>query len=318
LTARRRGGEDAVVPRDRGLLAIVGVVALCGCGGKNDAATTKPTSPPARHAAVTIGAWEFVEEDVLSELYAHALRAQGFPVTIKRRISTSEVIDHVIRSGAIDLYPEYVGIILSNIARDKRTPASPRQTYARAATFERGRGLRLLAQTPFEDKDAIAVRRGYAKARGLRSVADLKRLGDTLTIGAPPEFQVRQTGLLGLRRVYGIHRARFRSFPVPQQYTALDRGIVQAIDVSTTDAQLQPRRYVVLRDPRNVFGFEHVAPVVRETTLQRGGPQLARTLNAVSRLLTTSEVRAMNVAVVERHARPAAVARAFLRAHGLI
>jgi hypothetical protein len=30
LTARRRGGEDGPVPRDRGLLAIVGVMALCG------------------------------------------------------------------------------------------------------------------------------------------------------------------------------------------------------------------------------------------------------------------------------------------------
>ena len=306
------------MPCDRGLLAIVSVVALSGCGGTHDPATTKTTAPPARHAAVTIGAWDFVEEDVLSELYTQALRAKGFPVTIKHRISTSEVIDHVIRSGAIDLYPEYVGIILSNIARDKRTPASPQQTYARAAAFERGRGLRLLAQTPFEDKDAIAVRRGYAKAHALRSVADLEQLGDNVTIGAPPEFQVRETGLLGLRRVYGIDRARFRSFPVPQQYAALDRGVVQAIDVSTTDAQLRPDRYVVLRDPRNVFGFEHVAPVVRNGALQRAGPELARTLNAVSRLLTTSEVREMNVAVVERHARPAAVAHAFLRAHGLI
>ena len=129
---------------------------------------------------------------------------------------------------------------------------------------------------------------------------------------------MRETGLLGLRRVYGIDRARFRSFPVPQQYAALDRGVVQAIDVSTTDAQLRPDRYVVLRDPRNVFGFEHVAPVVRNAALQRAGPELASTLNAVSRLLTTSEVREMNAAVVEQPARAAAVAGTFLRAHGLI
>jgi len=306
------------VPRGRMLLAIAGV-ALAGCGSGKHATTTTTAAPPTRHPPVTIGVWDFVEEDILGELYAQTLRANGFPVTVKRSISTSEVIDHVIRSGAIDLYPEYVGIILSNIARDRRTPASPAKTYARAAAFERRRGLRLLAQTPFEDKDAIAVRRAYAKAHGLRSVADLRRLGAALTIGAPPEFRVRQTGLLGLRSVYGIRRARFRSFPVPKQYDALDRGVVQAIDVSTTDAQLKRTgRYVVLRDPRNVFGFEHVAPVIREVALQREGPELARTLNAVSRLLTTSEIRTMNVAVVEHHRRPAAVARAFLRAHGLL
>src|SRR4029079_6552604 len=69
---------------------------------------------------------------------------------------------------------------------------------------------------------------------------------------------------------------------------------------------------------RGLLAIVSVAPVVRNGALRRAGPELARTLNAVSRLLTTSEVRRMNVAVVERHARPAAVARAFLRAHGLI
>jgi osmoprotectant transport system substrate-binding protein len=317
LTPRPRASKDGRVPRGRILIAIASVV-LAGCGSGRGATTTTSAAPPTRHPPVTIGVWDFVEEDVLGELYAQALRANGFPVTVKRRISTSEVIDHVIRSGAIDLYPEYIGIILSNIARDKRPAASPQQTYDRAAAFERRRGLRLLEQTPFEDKDAIAVRPRYAKAHGLRSVSDLRRLGSTLTIGAPPEFRVRQTGLLGLRRVYGIDRARFRSFPVPRQYAALDRGVVQAIDVSTTDAQLQSGRYVVLRDPRRVFGFEHVAPVVRAAALQRSGAELERTLNAVSRHLTTPAIRTMNVAVVVRHERPAAVARAFLQAHDLL
>jgi osmoprotectant transport system substrate-binding protein len=307
------------VPGQRALLAVVGVVALSGCGSTNHTGSTTTAPPPSHHQAVTIGAWDFVEEDVLSQLYAQALRAKGYPVAIKPRISTSEVIDRVVRSGAIDLYPEYIGIVLSNIARDARPPASPQQTYARAAAFERRRGLRLLAQTPFEDKDAIAVRREYARAHGLRSVDDLRRLGDTLTIGAPPEFQVRQTGLLGLRRVYGIRRARFHALPVPQQYAALDRGVVQAIDVSTTDAQLQQvHRYVVLRDPRRVFGFEHVAPVIRAAALRRAGPELEQTLNAVSRRLTTDAMRSMNVSVVVQHRRPADVARAFLRANGLV
>ena len=57
-------------------------------------------------------------------------------------------------------------------------------------------------------------------------------------------------------------------------------------------------------------GGEDVAPVVREVALQRAGPELARTVNAVSRLLTTSEMRTMNTAVVERHARTASSERA--------
>ena len=83
-------------------LRLVSVAALCGCRRPR----TTPASgrrqdvlPPARHAAVTIGALGLRRRGRAERLYAQALRAKGFPVTIKRRISTSEVIDHVTSGG---------------------------------------------------------------------------------------------------------------------------------------------------------------------------------------------------------------------------
>jgi len=51
--------------------------------------------------------------------------------------------------------------------------------------------------------------------------------------------------------------------------------------------------------------------------LDTQGPQFARTLNAVSRLLTTAAMRQMNAAVVFRKRSPAVVAHEFLQRHGL-
>ena len=300
------------------LIALATLSALAaGCGGGGSGAATRPSAPA--RPAVVIGAWDFTEEDILAQLYAQALEAKGFGVAIKRKIGTSELIDRVIRRGAIDMYPEYVGIVLSNIARDARAPATPEETYARALAFERSRGLSLLAPTPFEDKDALAVKPAFAARHGLRSVADLRRVGAGLTVGAPPEFAGRRTGLIGMRSSYGITHVKFVPLLVPRQYAALDAGRVDVVDVSTTDAQLQRAgRYRLLSDPKRIFGFEHVAPVVRQADLARLGPRFASTVDAVSRLLTTPLMRSMNVAVVTRGRDPAEVAREFLRRHDLL
>ena len=268
---------------------------------------------------VVLGTWSFVEEDVLGELYAQALRAKGFHVKRKRDIGTSEIIDRAITAGTIDVYPEYLGIILTAIGHDMRRQRTPAKVYARAAAFERRRGLVLLERTPFEDRDAVGVKPAFAATHDLETVGDLRKLGSSVTIGAPPEFRTRLTGLVGMRRTYGITEIRFRPLLVPTQYAALDAGRVQAIDVSTTDPQLmRPGRYRLLRDPETIFGIENVAPVVRRRVLDQQGPAFARTLNAVTRLLTTPVMRRMNAEVVFGKRSPATVARDFLRAHGLV
>lgn len=84
----------------------------------------------------------------------------------------------------------------------------------------------------------------------------------------------------------------------------------------TTDPQLLGNKYVQLRDPKNMFGFQHVAPVVDRDLLQEHGARFSSTLNAVTRLLTVRAMQAMNKAVgVDK--RPAEVADAFLKANNL-
>jgi osmoprotectant transport system substrate-binding protein len=118
--------------------------------------------------------------------------------------------------------------------------------------------------------------------------------------------------------MYGLDRLVFRAQRIGTQYAALDSGTVDAADVFTTDGQLQSEeKYVVLKDPKNVFGFQNEAPLVRQKVLDTEGPEFAATLNAVSAKLTTAEMRRMNAAVVLRRQSPAAVADHFLRANGL-
>jgi osmoprotectant transport system substrate-binding protein len=307
------------------LLAVALAIALAACGSDDDngsssnPATSSSSSeqPGKGKPPVTIGDKNFTEQYVLGELYAQALRAKGFTVKIKANIGSSEIIDKALTSGKLDFYPEYTGVILSELAHAKQRPANPDQAFEAAKKFEEGRGFTMLDKTPFFDSDAIAVKPDFAEKNGLESVADLKKLGSKLRLGGPPEFKTRFEGLIGLKRSYGVNPA-FKPLAIGLQYKALDTGKIDAADVFTTDGALQGGKYKVLKDPKFIFGFQNVSPIVSQKVLDEQGPDFADTLNAVSAKLTTEAMQKMNAAVDLDKQKPAAVAKQFLDANGLL
>jgi osmoprotectant transport system substrate-binding protein len=305
----------------------VAALALAACGSsKKKPASSSATSTTQSTASgqpgkgkppVTIGDKNFTEEYVLGELYAQALRAKGFTVKLDKNIGTTEITIKALKSGQLDMYPEYMGIWLTSVAHDAKIYPTADAAYAAAKANAAKSGFTMLTRTPFTDVDALAVLPATAKKYGLSSVADLKKVKG-LTLGAPPEFRNRLTGLVGLKNVYGITGVNFKPLAIGLQYQALDAGKIQAADVFTTDGQLQRGKYKVLPDPKNVFGFQNVVPVVNSNTLKAEGPAFTATLEAVSAKLTTAAMQKMNAAVDLDKQDPAAVAKAFLQANGLI
>jgi osmoprotectant transport system substrate-binding protein len=133
---------------------------------------------------VRLGTKNFTEEFVLGQLYAQALRAKGFRVELKNDIGSSEIVDRALTAGAIDIYPEYTGVIVQEIAHEKKRPRSAADTYARAKSFQAGRGFAVLDRTPGQDVLANAVRPEFARKHGLKTTADLRRIGDAAGLQA--------------------------------------------------------------------------------------------------------------------------------------
>jgi osmoprotectant transport system substrate-binding protein len=294
------------------------LLALAGCGGGGGAGTgaKKQTATTPAAPQITIGTKNFPEQFVLGELYRQALEANGFRVRLKSDIGSSEIVDRALTAGSLDMYPEYIGVALSELAGRTARPSSRADAYRRANAFENGRGFTLLAMTPFSDQNALAVLPSFAKRHGLQSIGDLAKVPGTVLVAAPPEFRSRFEGLVGLKRLYGLTRIKVKQLKIGEQYAALDKRMADVANVFTTDGQLEKGRYVLLRDPRNLFTFQNVAPVIRKGLLRKH-PRLASTIDRVSRKITTKAMRAMNAAVVQRGEQPAAVAERFLRQAGL-
>jgi osmoprotectant transport system substrate-binding protein len=285
----------------------LGVAIILGGAAAAPAAQSGGTTP------IIVGTKDFPEQYVLGQLYKQALEAKGFTVQYKENIGSTELIDTALRSGRVTLYPEYTGIMLSVTFKRKTLPRTALGTYNLAKRLYERRGQTLLRQTPFQDRDAIAVLRSTATRYGVRTVGDLKKVPD-LTLAGFPQFETRWAS--SLARLYGV-RFEFEPLAGISAYTLLDRGQVEAAAIFTTDPQLINRKYVVLREPRNMFGFQHVAPVLDRDLVAQYGSRFTSTINGVSRLLTLRAQIAMNKAVAIDKRSAARVADAFLRANGL-
>lgn len=291
-------------------------MASCGSSGE-EKPVAGPGVPAALHRPpVLLGAKSFTEQVVLGQLYAQALRAQGYTVALKQDIGSTEAIHEALTSGQIDGYAEYTGTLLSAVAQITEPKRSRRAAYDAVKAFEARRGLAVLDETPFENVDAVAVKAGFARQNKLKEVGDLRRLG-SVKLGGPREFENRLTGLAGVKRTYGITRVAFEPLSIGLQYAALDKGQIRAADVFTTDPALRSGNYTVLEDPRHVFGFGHVVPIVNRKVISAEGPGFAQTIDAVSAKLTTRAMQKLNAAVDVDKETPADAARAFLEANGL-
>jgi len=292
------------------VLAALAAAIPAACGGDEPA-----SSKDAGRAGepVRIGTKDFTEQFILGELYGQALRAKGFHVELKRDVGSSEIIHQALAGGGLDMYPEYVGVLLSEIANQRKRPRSPAGAYRAAKAFEERDGFTLLARTPFSDSNALAVKPSFARRHRLRTIGDLGRVPGTVQIGAPPEFRTRFEGMVGLGERYGLRNVEVKPLTIGEQYRALELGEVDAAAVFTTDGQLAGRGYVLLEDSRGLFASGHVAPVISRRSVRSHGRRLTTTIDAVSARLTTVAMRRMNAAVDQGGRSAQSVADVFLR-----
>ena len=295
-----------------GVALLIGLVA-CGGGGKKQTTSSATGSNP----AITIGTKNFAEEFILGQLYGQALAVKGFKVTYKNNIGSSEVIDTAFKSGKINLYPEYTGVIALDLAKVK-APKSAAATYQAAQTFEKQkRSATLLKPTPFFDSDTFTLLASNAKKDGLKTMSDLSKL-KSFSYAALPECDQRITCILGMKTIYHLKNIKFVPLGNVSVYTLLDQGKAFGGDGFSTDPlQLDPK-YTTLVDDKHIFGFQNVAPVVKSSLLSgSGGTLLEQTLNDVSAKLTLPAMQAMNKAYYVNKQTPKAIAKKFLQANGL-
>jgi osmoprotectant transport system permease protein len=195
-------------------------------------------------------------------MFAQHLEARGFPVDRRPGLGGTEISFGALRSGGVDVYPEYTGTGLLAVLGEE-PPGSRVAAFRRVArVFEERWGVRWLPPLGFQNSYAITVRRATADSLGLSTLSDLARVGDRLVAGFTPDFLGRADGLPGLRAVYGFEPAAVRSLLQAVKYQALAAREVDVIDGYGTDGLIDRYDLVVLDDDRGFFPPYDAAPLV--------------------------------------------------------
>ena len=265
---------------------------------------------------MTVGSANFAESSLLAEVYAQALEAEGYRVTRRFGLGDRETYVPLVRSGEIDLIPEYTGALAASL-----DPATTAATAAEVGAVLRRTlppQLELLRSAPAEDKDTVTVTRKTAARYGLRTIADLKPVAGDLVMGGPPEFQTRHQGLVGLRGTYGLNFRGYQPFATDDRATLVDQleqGHIQAADLFATEPAIATGGLVVLDDPEHVFSAQNVTPLIYRSSLSAPG---RAALDAVSARLTTDALTRMNASMLLDDVPPRTVAADWLHRIGLV
>ncbi|MFI8190041.1 ABC transporter substrate-binding protein [Streptomyces sp. NPDC085946] len=304
----RRPGAAAVA-----LAAATALLAGCGSGGTSDPLAEDKGDG----GTVVVGSNNFAESILLADIYGEALKAKGIKVEYKPNIGSRETTYGLIKNGSLTLIPEYNGSLLAYLDA-KAKPATVEETTA-AINAKLDARLELLRPAPAQDKDSVTVNAVTARKHGLTAesgIGDLKDVAQDLVFGGSPEFQTRHQGLAGLKSVYGLEFKSFKALDAggPLTRSALQKNTVQVADVFTTDPAIAREKFVVLKDPENLFGFQNVQPLVRKGELPKKGVDA---LDAVSAKLDTDTLRELDAQVQLEKKDPLDVAKAWLKSVGL-
>ncbi|MET8424166.1 ABC transporter substrate-binding protein [Nocardia sp. NPDC004860] len=293
-------------------------MALSACGGSKSNPLGGGGDCGSDANRVTVGSANFPESETVADIYAEALRTNGFSIDTKLNIGSREAYVPALKQCAITLIPDYTGNLLQYL--DKSSTATTPDEVNAALTKALGDQLAIGTPAPGEDSDAVVVTKATADKWNLTSIADLAAHSAEVKLAAPAEFSERPGGLPGLKKNYGLDIAAANFVPIadgggPATVKALTEGQVTAADIFTTSPAIAANNLVVLTDPKHNFPPQNVAPLYNTA---KKSDKLTKVLDAVSAKLTTAELISLNTAVSgSSKTEPAAAAKQWVAAQGL-
>ncbi|HEM6508572.1 ABC transporter permease/substrate-binding protein [Streptococcus suis] len=260
------------------------------------------------------------EPEILINMYKLLIEDQtDIKVEIKPNFGKTSFLYEALKSGSIDIYPEYTGTItstlLKNSSMDLSTNSDEVYTYAKEAILEQD-GLVYLAPMAFQNTYALAVTEDYAQKNGIEKISDLAKVQQTAVAGFSLEFNDREDGNIGLKNLYNL-QLNVKTMEPALRYEAIKSGNVQIIEAYSTDSKVVTYKLKVLEDDKGLFPPYQAAPLLSKETLEKY-PELEQVLGVLAGKISTEEMTQMNYAVDVEGKSAEQVAREYLEREGLL
>lgn len=301
-----------------GVVLLMTVLTLAGCGGGGSGTTGGTNSKPGTGINLTIGSKNDPDGQLLAWMYSLLLTNQGFNVTTDTALGQTPVLDAAIKSGRVDIYPEFTGTGIGTYKLQSSQDAHTLYNTVKSYYETNFKVTWLDPAYQLNDSYGLCTTKAVAQQYNLTKMSDLVPVAGQLALGGQQDFTDPQQGVFPpVATAYGLHFMKTVNITEPLGFGAVQKGDIQINECYTTDPAIVVNNFVLLQDDKSAFPLYNPAPIIRDSTLAKSSA-IASTLNALESHLTTDSQTALIKQVAIDGKKPKDVAQAFLKAQGLL
>ncbi|MGX9133936.1 osmoprotectant update ABC transporter permease/substrate-binding subunit OpuFB [Rummeliibacillus sp. JY-2-4R] len=259
------------------------------------------------------------EPEILINMYKLLIENNtDLKVELKPGLGKTSFVFNALKSGSIDIYPEFTGTAISEFLKETANSTDSNEVYRQAkegldAKFD----MILLKPMHYNNTYALAVPNQLAAKYHLKTISDLNQVQNKIKAGFTLEFSDREDGYKGIQKLYNIHFSNLVTMEPKLRYNAIQTGDINLVDAYSTDSELKLYKLTVLEDDKHLFPPYQGAPLLRKETIERN-PEIADALNKLAGKITDDEMREMNYQVNVEGVSPQKVAEKYLLKEKLI
>jgi len=296
---------------------------LAACGGSSGSGSSGSGTPSTSKVPITVASKLDTEAQLLGEMYVLLLQKAGYTVHPKLALGQTPTLFNALKSGAIDIYPEFTGTGL-NILQTK-SAYNPDKDYQTVKTgFEQQFHITWLDPAPLNDGYALCTSQAESQKLGATNLSQLAPKVPQLTLATQSDGV---SFFDALKSTYGFDTSSFKAVKKVDYaigFQAVTSGAANVTECYTTDGGVKTKNFIFLEDDKNGFPQFHPAPLVRDSVLQ-SDPGIKDALNPLAPDLTTDVSISLQQQVAAKHTSGMSiseavkeVATAFLKSKGLL
>lgn len=273
---------------------------------------------PKEKSSITLATMDFTENEILAYMMEDMIENElGESVEVIPDLGGSSVCMSSIQTGEIDGYVEYTGTIFVNIL-NQAAISDVEQVYEESKIGMKEKyNLEVLPSLNVNNTYTLSTTKEIANRYNLKTISDLSKVSNNLTIVSTLSFLNREDGLKAVKDLYRMEFKEEIGVDGTPRYTALLNGEGEIIDAYSTDGLLKKFDLTVLEDDLGVFPPYYAVPVFRAETLEKY-PELTGITEKIASVLTTEKMAELNYLVDEEGIDSETVAYNFLKESNLL
>ncbi len=266
---------------------------------------------------IKIGSQNFTESAILGYIVYYMIEEEtDLDVELIENLGSSLVLHQAMLDGEVDVSAgRYTGTDLNGtLGRGAiKDPEKAMEIVQRE--FKEQFNQKWFDSYGFTNTYAFTVTRELAEENQLKTLSDVERIADGLTVGMDNSWMNRKgDGYPAFVETYGYEFGKAASMQQGLVYEAVRSGKMDVVLAYSTDGRLKAFDLVTLEDDRQFFPPYDCSPLVRQEVLDEH-PELEELIERLVGKIDTETMTELNYEADVLKKEPATVAKNFLEEH---